>query len=74
MDNGASSHDRRSPVFHDRRFRRSRFEEANTMELHLTSRWARLVELSKLSEHRHGTLGILARARMREFPGGNRAQ
>lgn len=66
MDDGASSH--------DRRFRRSRFEEANAMELHLTSWWARLVELSKPSEHRHGALGILARARMREFPGGNLAQ
>ena len=66
MDDGAISH--------DRRFRRSRFEETNAMELHLMSQWSRLVEVSKLSEHGHGAFGLLARARMWEFPGGNRAQ
>lgn len=57
VDDGATSH--------DRRFRRSRFEETSAMDLHLTSQWARLVEVSKLSERGHGALRILARARMR---------
>lgn len=40
-------------ISQDRRFRRSRFEEANIMGLNLMLLWAMLVEMSKATEHRH---------------------
>ena len=66
MDDGA--------VSQDRRFRRSSFEETDTVDLNLTSTRAMLVEVSKASEHRHGALWVLADARRREFPDGKRGQ
>lgn len=61
-------------ISQDRRFRRNRFEEKNTMDLNLASMRAMLVEVSKASEHSHGALWVLADARRREFPEGNRGQ
>lgn len=40
-------------ISQDRRFRRSRFEEANLMDLNLMLLWVVLVEMSKGTEHRH---------------------